>query len=178
MAGQNGIWVIRLQLGWHVPKDIECDRTDDLLERTDHQLLIHQEDPVPPSFAAPLNRPCTRTVFFVWNTGSVLQPTIPPPRLYDPSTFPPPSPSIPIHPFDSCHPPSTPPFAMCPNPTLNQSIWSRVGNVFRWPFSCRRHDDWLQPDLSYPPIWSPPPSSEESKSGYSSRVVKLLSTLC
>ena len=53
--------------------------------------------------------------------------------------------------------------------TLKQSIWSRVGNVFRWPISRRRHGDYLQL-----PIWSTLPSSEESKSGYPSLVVRLI----
>ena len=41
-------------------------------------------------------------------------------------------------------------------PKPRESIWSRVGNVFRWPFSCRRHDSYAE---SYHSI-----SSEESKS--------------
>jgi len=91
----------------------------------------------------------------------------------DPSTFPS-SPPIPIYPFDPYYPPyppSTHSLGMYPIPTSKQTIWSRVGNVFRWPLSRRRHDNYLQPDLPYPPIWSPPPSSEESESGYPSLIV-------
>ena len=94
----------------------------------------------------------------------------------DPSTFPlsPPIPNYPFNPYYPPYTPSTPSLGMYPIPTLKQTIWSRVGNVFRWPHSRRRHDNYLKPDLPYPPIWSPPPSSEESKSGYPSLIVRFI----
>ena len=78
-----------------------------------------------------------------------------------PSTFPP-SPMYPNNPY---YPPSY--GGMYAIPTPKKSIWSRVGNVFRWPFS-----RWRDPNPPYPFI--PDLSSEESKSGYPSLVFEFI----
>jgi hypothetical protein len=56
-------------------------------------------------------------------------------------------------------------------PTPKKSIWSRVGDVFCWPFS-----RWRDPNLPYPfiPYPSSYSSSEESKSEYPSLVFEFI----
>jgi len=107
--------------------------------------------------------PITRPSPVYHPPGAYSPPTFGYPRPYDPndpSAFPSP-PTFPPH--DPYYPATDSPLGM---PTPKQSIWSRVGEVFHWPFSRRRHDEYLEPNDPYPYTPTLSESSEESKSGY------------
>ncbi|KIM38312.1 hypothetical protein M413DRAFT_30162 [Hebeloma cylindrosporum] len=77
----------------------------------------------------------------------------PPPHMHDPDDLPP-VPPIPTHIYNPYYyPPFQVPF-IPPTATPEESIWSRVRNVFRWPFSYQRHESILSfsSDESYPSL--------------------------